>query len=88
MGARGTQAIALVDRKVMEIPRAQPPEELGDEESVECLTNRMPADYFGREHFPLMVQLCRHTVAARHIAEMVKNTTAPETLHRIIDAQE
>ena len=33
---RGPQAVALVDNsKVMEIPRAQPPEELGDEEAVE-----------------------------------------------------
>ena len=68
MGARGPQAIAVDNSKVMEIPRAQPPEELTDEAASEwrAITNRMRSDHFGREYYPMLTQLCRHIVATRH----------------------
>ena len=67
--------LAIVDNsKILSIPRAQPPAELTTEEATEwtALTNRMPADYFGREHYPTMIQLCRHTVAARRVAQLIE----------------
>ena len=31
----------------------------------------MPGDWFTRETWPLLVQLCRHTVAARRLSQLV-----------------
>jgi DNA primase len=92
MGARGRQpgSLAIVDNsRVLTMPRAKPPEELTDEEAEEWrgLTNRMPADYFGREHYSVLVQLCRHTIAARHLAETIKNTTELKDYLKLLTAQ-
>src|SRR5262245_7848882 len=75
--AEKPQNLAIVDNsKILEIPRAKPPAELTDEEADEwrAYTNRMPADYFGREHYATLVQLCRHTVQARRIAQLIEQT--------------
>jgi hypothetical protein len=32
----------------------------------------MPADHFIRANFPVLTQLCRHIVAARQVAQMIK----------------
>jgi hypothetical protein len=62
----------------MAIPRVQPPEELAPEEAEEwrAVTNRMPSDYFGREHYAALVQKCRHVVAARRIAQLIEQQLA------------
>jgi hypothetical protein len=73
------RGLAVIDNsKVLTIPRAQPPDELSDEEATEwrAFTNRMPADYFGREHYPMLVQLCRHIVAERCIAQLIDQERA------------
>jgi hypothetical protein len=59
--------------KVLAIPRAEPPDELTPEEAEEwrSVTNRMPADYFGREHYACLTQRCRHVVNARRIAQLI-----------------
>ena len=47
------------------------------------LVARQGADYFGRETFPLLTQLCRHIVAAEHIAALVQAAESdPETTMR------
>jgi hypothetical protein len=67
--------LSVVDNsKVLAIPRAEAPEELTDEEADEwrAVTNRMPADYFGKEHYACLVQRCRHVVNARRIAQLIE----------------
>jgi hypothetical protein len=80
-GRKTAESLALIDNSaVLAIPRAQPPAELTDEESEvwRDFTNRMPADYFGREHYPMLAQLCRHTVSARHVAQLVAHAEATQ----------
>jgi hypothetical protein len=69
--------------KVLAIPRARPPEELTIEPGQEWtrLTNRMPSDYFGAEHYPLMVQLCRHVVAARRVAQLIEQESSGDDVN-------
>jgi hypothetical protein len=77
MGSRGRESaksLEIIDNSsVLAIPRAAPPEELSADEAIEwrAYTNRMPADYFGREHYPLLVQLCRHIVSCRHLDTLI-----------------
>lgn len=95
-GRKSANALSLVDNsKILEIPRAKPPEELNDEEAQEwkAIVNRLPADYFGREHYATLVQLCRHTVAARRIAQLIEASIAADDLHvagylKLLRAQE
>lgn len=35
------------------------------------IVNRMPADWFGAETHPLLVQYCRHAVASRRVAALI-----------------
>jgi hypothetical protein len=93
VGARGkpsASSLALVDNSsVLSIPRASPPEELTADEAAEwvAITNRMPADYFGREHYSTLVQLCRHIVAARHIAKLLTTETDMRIYLKLLAAQ-
>ena len=50
--------------------RPEPPDELTAEQAEEwrVIVGRMPADWFTRETYPLLVDLCRHIVRARVIA--------------------
>lgn len=47
--------------------RPEPPECLTEEEAEEwrAIVGRMPADWFQREHYPALENLCRHAVASR-----------------------
>lgn len=76
MGTRGRMsaaALAIVS-PVEVVPRAKAPAELGDEQAAEwrAVVERMPADWFGRETHALLVQYCRHVVAARRIAQLIE----------------
>jgi hypothetical protein len=73
----------LDNSKVVAIPRAKAPTELTPEQALEwvALTNRMPSDYFGAEHIPVMVQWCRHIVAARVVAQLIEQELARDELH-------
>lgn len=62
------------------IRRPDPPEELTDEQAFEwrAVVNRMPADWFPRETHGLLVQYCRHRVAARRIAQLIERAEGQE----------
>jgi hypothetical protein len=84
---REQNGLSVVDKStVLAIPRAQAPDELNDEEAAEwrAVTNRMPADYFGREHYPTLVQLCRHTIAARRIAQLIEQHLGGEEINPLV----
>ncbi len=75
MGKRGRKSAAEIALApvVGIVPRPGAPDELTDEEAVEweAIVARMPGDWFTRETWPLLVQLCRHIVAARRVAQLV-----------------
>ena len=75
MGTRGRKSAAeLAIAQVVEVqPRPAAPEELADEEAREWedIVSRMPAKWFTRATWPLLMQLCRHVVAARRVAQLI-----------------
>jgi hypothetical protein len=56
------------------IRRPAPPDDLSDEQAAEwkAVVNRLPADWFPRETQGMLAQYCRHVVAARRVAQLVK----------------
>ena len=60
--------------------RPAPPSELEDEEAHvwQGVVDRMPATWFSKETFPLLVQYCRHTVTARRVAQMIRQCLADD----------
>jgi hypothetical protein len=56
-------------------PRPDPPRELTAEQADEwrAVVDRLPADWFPRETHGLLVQYCRHVVAARRVAQLIES---------------
>jgi hypothetical protein len=85
--AETKKGLTVVDNsKVLAIPRAEPPEELTAEEAEEwrSVTNRMPADYFGREHYACLSQRCRHVVAARRLGQLIEQHLSGEEINPLV----
>jgi len=63
----GSNVLLISDR------RPEPPQELTADQAAEwkAIVARMPAGWFARETWPLLVQLVRHISAARGIARML-----------------
>lgn len=85
MGIRGRQSAAsltVVAQGVEVIPRANPPDELTDEQAHEwrSVVNRLPAEWFPRETHGMLAQYCRHVVAARRVAQLISAAEAEESL--------
>lgn len=57
------------------IQRPDAPYDLNDEQSEEwwAVVNRMPAEWFPRETHGLLTQYCRHVVAARRVAQLLRD---------------
>ena len=75
MGTRGpvsAAALAIVPL-VQQVKRLEPPAELSDEQAAEWrkICGSVPADWFPPETQGLLVQYCRHSVAARRCAQLV-----------------
>lgn len=97
MGTRGRVSAAALEvvRPVETIQRPDAPYDLTDEQTEEwwAVVNRMPADWFPRETQGLLAQYCRHTVAARRVAQLIGAAEAEEvldvlTLDRLYKMQE
>lgn len=75
MGARGRTSIASlsVAQPVEVVQRADAPYDLTDEQADEwrSVVNRLPAEWFPRETWPMLSQYCRHVVAARRVSQLV-----------------
>jgi chaperone required for assembly of F1-ATPase len=80
MAARGRKSAAsteiVIASSVEVVHRPLPPNELTPEQTEEwrAVVDRMPADWFPRETHGLLVQYCRHVVAARRIAQLINKT--------------
>ena len=55
------------------VERPDAPYDLTDEQATEwrAIVNRMPADWFTRETWPMLAQLCRHVIASRRLAMLI-----------------
>jgi hypothetical protein len=75
-GRGGRKSIAALSVQAVgeALPRPDAPYDLTDEQAAEwwAVVNRMPADWFKRETFPLLTQYCRHIIAARRIAKLLE----------------
>jgi hypothetical protein len=73
-GRKSAAALATRAQFPLTLPRLQPPVELtGEEKEIWTLVvNDLPADWISPAATPLLVQLCRHCVQARRIAELVE----------------
>lgn len=61
-------------------PRPAAPDELNHEEAEEWLAivNRLPADWFSRETYPLLIQYCRHVITARRVRQIIEKLEGEE----------
>jgi hypothetical protein len=84
MGTRGRKSSAALSiaapSRLETIERPAPPDELTDEQASEwrAVVERMPADWFPRETWPLLIQYCRHVVTAKRVQQLVENLQAED----------
>jgi hypothetical protein len=73
-GRRSAASLLVVPAAVEQIPRQRPPAELTREQAAiwNAIVRAEPADWFPAPTRPVLVQYCRHIVAARRAAEMIK----------------
>lgn len=72
-GRVSSAALSVVETDVTGTSRPRAPAELTPEQSREwaVVVNRMPADWFGAETYPLLVQYCRHVVSSDRVAQLI-----------------
>ena len=72
-GRKSGAALAVRGGDVEAIERPAAPLDLTPEQADVWvdIVNGLPADWFRRETWPLLVQYCRHTTAARRIAQLI-----------------
>ena len=76
MGARGRKSSASLEVVAPDIvvqERPDAPYDLTDEQAEEwrAVVDRLPADWFPRETWPLLTAYCRHVVCGRHTARLI-----------------
>ena len=73
-GRRSAASLLMVPAAVEQFPRQRPPAELSREQAAvwNAIVRAEPADWFSAPTRPVLVQYCRHIVAARRAAEMIK----------------
>jgi hypothetical protein len=80
-GRRSAASLAVVSSNELEaFQRPCAPDGLSPEQASEWvqIVNRLPADWISRETEPLLAQYCRHIVAARRVADLIKSAEADE----------
>ena len=77
-GRASAESLMVTPQAVEIVERIKPPHDLSDEEvGVWAATvSAHPADWFTPANAPLLTQLCRHTIHARRIAELIERTIA------------
>ena len=87
MGKRGRKSrasMSVVRPDTTElIDRPKPPSDLIDEQADEwrAIVDRLPADWFPHETFPLLAQYCRHITRARRLAQLIENNEREPTVN-------
>jgi hypothetical protein len=75
MGSRGRKSAAeLSIIRAEQAFKPKAPRELSEEQAAEwkSVVDRLPGNWFSRENTALLVQYCRHVVAARRVAQLIK----------------
>jgi hypothetical protein len=72
-GRRSSASLTVVPAFVGAVPRPRAPSELSKQQAGiwNAVVAAEPADWFSGSTRPLLVQFCRHIIAARRVAEMV-----------------
>jgi hypothetical protein len=82
MGSRGRTSIASlgIASTIEAVARPDAPYDLTDEQADEwrSVVNRLPADWFPRETWPMLSQYCRHVVQSRRVAQLVEQAQSAE----------
>jgi len=62
------------------VQRPRPPADLTEEQAKEwqIIVNRLPADWFPPETYPLLEAYCRHIVTMRRIAQLIQSMESSE----------
>src|SRR4051812_46196976 len=74
-GRKSMESLMVLQGGLAPMPlRPDAPYDLTDEEAGEwrAIVQVMPPDHFIRANFPILSQLCRHIIAARQVAQMIK----------------
>jgi hypothetical protein len=82
-GRTSSAALSVVSVEVLStVERPAPPAELTDLQAPEWLqvVNALPADWFRPETHGLLVQYCRHRVAAQRVAVLLRQAEQNDTL--------
>jgi len=82
-GRKSASSLTVISASgIAAIPRPDPPDELTTEQAAEwrAVFEHLPADWFPREVFPLLVQYCRHVVSARRVAQLIERAEAAAEL--------
>lgn len=94
-GRKSAASLEVVSSNISPIERPPVPDDLTDEQAEvwRKITNRMPADWFPAETWPLLAMYCRHVVTARRVAQLIEQAeespdTEVETLDRLYKMQE
>lgn len=79
MGTRGRKAQQPLN--VVSIPRAGPPAELTKEQAEvwEQVVGSLPADWFTKGTYPLLVEYCRHVISARRVQQLIERAEQGDT---------
>ena len=67
-------SLAIISERGIEaVGRPEPDSTLTDDQACEWreIVNRLPADWFPRETWPLLAQYCRHAVTSRRLGQLV-----------------
>lgn len=83
MGDRGRESkaeLTVAKANATPIERPAPPADITNEQKIIWVTivNRMPADWFPPETHGTLIQLCRHRVRARRLAQLVEDMEGNE----------
>jgi hypothetical protein len=72
MGTRGRNAQQPLN--VVSIARSKPPAELTGEQAEvwNQVVNSLPADWFTKGTYPLLVEYCRHVVSSRRVQQLIQ----------------
>ena len=81
-GRKSAASLEVVSSNVASIERPPVPDDLSDEQAAvwQKITNRMPADWFPAETWPLLAMYCRHVVAARRVAQLIEQEETSESV--------
>ena len=77
------QNLAVVqDAPISACDRPEPPPDLTPEQRLEWISvvNSLRADWFPVETHQILAQYCKHSVAAKHIAELIRDLESREQI--------